>query len=99
VPGPGPIPLDPATDVAPAVSAPTPFPSAARLAAACRLSPWSGAAILFRHYPDGSVAATGRGKVGIGHTENEALADLVRVFKRAKASLAESAEKPSPTRP
>jgi hypothetical protein len=88
VPVPGPIPIDPGTDVAPCPSAPTPFPSPARLAAACRLNPWSGTAILFRHYPDGSVAATARGKVGLGHSENEALADLVRTFKRAQCAAA-----------
>jgi hypothetical protein len=42
--------------------------------------PWTGLSVHFRHYPDGSIAATCRGKVGFGRNEDEALAELGRIL-------------------
>lgn len=42
---------------------------------------WSGDSVLFRHYPDGTVAATSRGKVGFGRDEAEALTALDRLLR------------------
>ena len=38
--------------------------------------PWDGKTILFRHLPDGDVAATSRGLVAVGVSEADALRRL-----------------------
>jgi hypothetical protein len=71
-------PADPSTAIAPPALAAEPVPIPYYLTSVGRAAPWWGEAILFRHFPDGSVAATSLGMVGGGGEENEALADLDR---------------------
>jgi len=42
--------------------------------------PWPGTSIMLRHFPDGLVAATSRGRVAIGANEREALRRLALAF-------------------
>jgi hypothetical protein len=47
--------------------------------------PWRGESVMFRHHPDGTVAATSRGRVGAGWSEEEALRELDRLLAASAA--------------